>query len=212
ETSNARGEWPARYMVNGPQGTFYTDDLKLADTLLHAYVKDDDWTVTDMRDRAPLASPPPAAARGDVRRLVAKLAAHVRPTCSELWYEAQAFLAAEGVQAVDAEQRAQNTGLLDAIEQYAAAVEQDVRSKLRFTSYAARESAKQNRKKKKEAVRSALAAEGVQAGEVAQRARVETALRDALTYVGQRADGDLPVLAERCELWMRESQSLLQNL
>src|SRR5690606_18392482 len=38
-------------------------------------------------------------ARGDVRGLVAKLAAHVRPTCSELWDEAQAFLAAEGVQA-----------------------------------------------------------------------------------------------------------------
>lgn len=55
-------------------------------------------------------------------------------------------------------------------------------------------------------------AEGVQAGEVEQRARVETALRDALAYVGQRQDGDLPVLAERCELWMRESQSLLQNL
>lgn len=29
----------------------------------------------------------------DARRLIAKLAAHVRPTCSELWDEAQAFLA-----------------------------------------------------------------------------------------------------------------------
>lgn len=38
-------------------------------------------------------------ALGDARRLVERLAAHVRPTCSELWYEAQAFLAAEGVQA-----------------------------------------------------------------------------------------------------------------
>src|SRR5690606_31871407 len=56
--------------------------------------------------RASLAAPPPAAARGDVRGLVAKLAAHVRPTCSELWDEAQAFLAAEGVQAGEVEQRA----------------------------------------------------------------------------------------------------------
>jgi hypothetical protein len=39
------------------------------------------------------------AARGDVLGLVAKLAAHVRPTCSELWDEAQAFLAAKGKQA-----------------------------------------------------------------------------------------------------------------
>lgn len=45
------------------------------------------------------AAPPSDAARGGVRGLVAKLAAHVRPTCSELWDEAQAFLAAEGVQA-----------------------------------------------------------------------------------------------------------------
>lgn len=69
----------------------------------------------------------------------------------------------------------------------------------------------------------ALAAEGeicetdlrevavTQAGEVEQRARVETALRDALAYVGQRTDGDLTALAERAELWMRESQSLIQN-
>ena len=40
-------------------------------------------------------TPPPAAALGDAMRLVAKLAAHVRPTCSELWDEAQAFLATQ---------------------------------------------------------------------------------------------------------------------
>jgi len=39
------------------------------------------------------------ASRVDVLGLVAKLAAHVRPTCSELWDEAQAFLAAKGKQA-----------------------------------------------------------------------------------------------------------------
>lgn len=46
------------------------------------------------------------AETSNARGLVAKLAAHVRPTCSELWDEAQAFLAAEGVQAGDVEQRA----------------------------------------------------------------------------------------------------------
>src|SRR5690606_18529397 len=43
-----RGEWPARYMANGPQGTFCTDDLNLADELLHAYGEDEDWTMTYM--------------------------------------------------------------------------------------------------------------------------------------------------------------------
>jgi hypothetical protein len=63
ETSNARSEWPARYMANGPQGTFYTDDLKLADALLRAYDEDDDWTVTEMPDPSgTLAAPQPPSA------------------------------------------------------------------------------------------------------------------------------------------------------
>lgn len=66
ETSNARSEWPARYMANGPQGTFYTDDLKLADALLRAYDEDDDWTVTEMPDPAgtPAVQQPPSAPVG----------------------------------------------------------------------------------------------------------------------------------------------------
>jgi hypothetical protein len=67
ETSNARGEWPARYMANGPQGTFYTDDLKLADALLRAYDEDDDWTVTEMPDpTGALAAQQPSEAQGVV--------------------------------------------------------------------------------------------------------------------------------------------------
>lgn len=38
---------------------------------------------------------------------------------------------------------------------------------------------------------------------------VEQTLRDALAYVGYRSDGDLKTLAERCELWMRESRVLI---
>lgn len=38
----------------------------------------------------------------DVRGLVEKLAAHVRPTCSELWDEAQAFLAQQPTEDADA--------------------------------------------------------------------------------------------------------------
>jgi hypothetical protein len=45
-----------------------------------------------------------------------------------------------------------------------------------------------------------------------EAARIETALRDALTYVGQRADGDLATLAERAEVWMRESRCLIDSL
>ncbi|UKE72386.1 hypothetical protein [Xanthomonas graminis] len=40
-------------------------------------------------------------------------------------------------------------------------------------------------------------------------ARIETATRDALAYVGQRIDGMVEQLAERAELWMRESQCLI---
>jgi phosphoribosylcarboxyaminoimidazole (NCAIR) mutase len=45
-----------------------------------------------------------------------------------------------------------------------------------------------------------------------EAARIETALRDALTYVGQRSDGDLATLAERAEVWMRESRCLIDSL
>lgn len=62
-------------------------------------------------------------------------------------------------------------------------------------------------------VRAALAAnpppaapQGVDLG------RIETALREACEYVGQRSDGDLVSLAERCELWMRESRVLIDSL
>lgn len=41
--------------------------------------------------------------------------------------------------------------------------------------------------------------------------RVETALRDALSYVGYRSDGNLVELAERAELWMRESRCLIDG-
>ena len=42
-------------------------------------------------------------------------------------------------------------------------------------------------------------------------ARPEKALRDALEYVGQRSDGDLATIAERAELWMRESKVLIDH-
>src|SRR5690606_34700085 len=72
--------------------------------------------------------------------------------------------------------------------------EQDVRSKLRFTSYAARESAKQNRKKKKEAVRSALAAALTQQPEAKPPVTVLTGyqLRAALNFLApDRGDEQL---------------------
>lgn len=40
----------------------------------------------------------------------------------------------------------------------------------------------------------------------------ENALRDALDYVGYRNDGDLNTLAERAQLWMRESKVLIDEL
>ena len=48
-------------------------------------------------------------------------------------------------------------------------------------------------------------------GEAATQAKggAVDSLRDALRYVGQRDDGDLLTLAQRCELWMRESRDLL---
>ncbi|WGH28229.1 hypothetical protein 10KY502B_gene0028 [Xanthomonas phage 10KY502B] len=42
--------------------------------------------------------------------------------------------------------------------------------------------------------------------------RIEKALREACEYVGQRSDGDLPALAERCELWIRESRVLIDSM
>lgn len=95
ETSNARGEW-----VLVPR----EPSESMLSALMHAVnasCNRAEWYAHMLA-----AAPPPAAARGDVRGLVAKLAAHVRPTCSELWDEAQAFLAAEGVQAGEVEQRA----------------------------------------------------------------------------------------------------------
>ncbi len=37
-----------RFAANGPQGTFYTDDIGLAASILRAYDKNYDWTVTDV--------------------------------------------------------------------------------------------------------------------------------------------------------------------
>ena len=37
-----------RYWANGPQGSFYTDDLGLARRILDAYDNNEDWTITDL--------------------------------------------------------------------------------------------------------------------------------------------------------------------
>lgn len=60
ETSNARGEWPARYACNGPEGTFWTDDATLANKLIASAFDRDEWTVTDTQNPT-AATPPPAA-------------------------------------------------------------------------------------------------------------------------------------------------------
>jgi len=57
ETSNAWGEWPARYACNGPEVTFWTDDATLANKLIAATFDRDEWTVTDTQN--PTAAPQP---------------------------------------------------------------------------------------------------------------------------------------------------------
>ena len=50
---------PGRYFAGGPQGHFFADDLQLARDLVNLYDKDDDWTITDLRNptgAAPSAS------------------------------------------------------------------------------------------------------------------------------------------------------------
>lgn len=43
---------PARYFADGPQGSFYTDDPKLARAILDAYDEGQDWTITELGDMA----------------------------------------------------------------------------------------------------------------------------------------------------------------
>jgi hypothetical protein len=136
ETSNARGEWPERYACNGPEGTFWTDDAALANKLIAAALDRDEWTVTDTQNPTAVA-PPPAAARGDVRGLVAKwrnesesehhLAYKLRESGDRdvadlrLGYatvlhncanELESALAAEGVQAGEVEQQPEARGVV----------------------------------------------------------------------------------------------------
>lgn len=74
--------------------------------------------------------------------------------------------------------------LLDAIEQYAAAVEQDVRSKLRFTSYARRNSARDKRHLKQLAMRANLAERDAEVEALRVQLRVaQQQTRDALSLV-----------------------------
>src|SRR5690606_5366557 len=68
ETSNARGEWPARYACNGPEGTFWTDDATLANKLIASAFDRDEWTVTDTQNPTAAATPPPRARSGAVGR------------------------------------------------------------------------------------------------------------------------------------------------
>lgn len=116
ETSNARGEaeyeyevWQGDALQAGGSTTDYASAQSEAGHYAMMYAPDGPVEVRIYEKRL-LTAPPPAAARRDVRWLVAKLAAHVRPTCSELWDEAQAFLAAEGVQA---EPNAEARGVVD---------------------------------------------------------------------------------------------------
>jgi hypothetical protein len=53
---------PARYFASGPQGHFFADDLQLARDLVNLYDKDDDWTITDLRNPTGAA---PAASGGE---------------------------------------------------------------------------------------------------------------------------------------------------
>lgn len=39
-----------RYFADGPQGSFFTNDLQLARDLVNLYDKDDDWTITDLEN------------------------------------------------------------------------------------------------------------------------------------------------------------------
>lgn len=64
ETSNARGEWPARYACNGPEGTFWADDATLANKLIAAAFDRDEWTVTDTQNPTAAAPAPPSAPVG----------------------------------------------------------------------------------------------------------------------------------------------------
>jgi hypothetical protein len=43
------GLYPCRYFCDGPQGAFFTDNLKLARDILMVFDKFDDWTVTDLK-------------------------------------------------------------------------------------------------------------------------------------------------------------------
>lgn len=54
---------PGRYFAGGPQGHFFADDLQLARDLVNLYDKDDDWTITDLRNPTGAA---PAASGGEV--------------------------------------------------------------------------------------------------------------------------------------------------
>lgn len=51
---------PGRYFAGGPQGHFFADDLQLARDLVNLYDKDDDWTITDLRN--PTGAAPAASA------------------------------------------------------------------------------------------------------------------------------------------------------
>ncbi len=53
---------PGRYFADGPQGHFFADDLQLARDLVNLYDKDDDWTITDLRNPTGTA---PAASGGE---------------------------------------------------------------------------------------------------------------------------------------------------
>lgn len=39
-----------RYFADGPQGSFFTNNLQLARDLVNLYDKDDDWTITDLEN------------------------------------------------------------------------------------------------------------------------------------------------------------------
>lgn len=54
---------PGRYFADGPQGHFFADDLQLARDLVNLYDKDEDWTITDLRNPTGAA---PAASGGDI--------------------------------------------------------------------------------------------------------------------------------------------------
>lgn len=47
-------KFPARYVCNGPEGTFYCDNHGLAESLIqdNAELDRDEWTITDTQQRA----------------------------------------------------------------------------------------------------------------------------------------------------------------